>query len=39
MEEWHTVEFEISTSGALMQAAVIMHLVFREFRRKIFYSF
>lgn len=39
MEELHTVEFETSTSCALMQAAVIMHLVFRKFRHKIFLLF
>lgn len=31
MEEFHTMEFETSNLCALMQAAVILHLVFRKF--------
>lgn len=36
MEEFHTTEFETSNLCALMQAAVVLHLVFREFRHTIF---
>lgn len=39
MEELPTVESEISTSCTLMQATVIMLLVFRKFRHEIFDSF
>lgn len=38
MEEFHTIESETSTLCVLMQAAVIMHLVFRKFRHTIFDS-
>ena len=33
MEEFHTMEFETSNLCALMQAAVILHLVFRKYRQ------
>lgn len=35
MEEFHAAEFETSTLCALMQAAVILHLIFRKLRHTI----
>lgn len=37
--EIRVVEFETSDLCALMQAAVILHLVFRKFRHTVFHSF